>query len=110
MNEENHPAGIVLKKAKAQGLIISRVPQRIRDNFTKLAEDEFADDYGATLSFLWNNFELWTAFMQNWDIKLNYIIDKIEGIKFPDKPEVLKKMLSGKFIKMKGGQDETKDK
>ena len=102
MIEENI-GNAILRKAKAQGLIISRVPQRVRDNFVKLAEDEFADDYGAALSFLWNNFELWQTFMNSWDIKLNYIINKLESTN-NQKPEV-KKLLSGKIIKMKGGSN-----
>lgn len=93
---------IVLNKAKAQGLIISRVPQRIRDNFLKLAEEEFADDYGMCLKFLWDNFELWNNFMQNWDIKLNYIIEKIENKTNTKQEEI--KLLSGKTIK-KGGKN-----
>lgn len=103
MVEEN-VGEIILRKTRADGLVMSRVPKRIRDNFIKLAEDEFAGDYGMALSFLWNNFELWNKFMQNWDIKLNYIINKLEN-KDNAQP-VIKKLLSGREIKLKGGKDE----
>ena len=97
MNKEE--IGIVLRKARADGLVISRVPKRVRDNFIKLAEEEFADDYGMTLKYLWDIFELWISFMQNFDIKLNYIIQKLE-----EKPQpIKKKMLSGRELKLKGG-------
>jgi hypothetical protein len=98
---EENIGEIVLRKTRADGLIMSRVPKRIRDNFIKLSEDEFAGDYGMALAFLWNNFELWTNFMQNWDIKLNYIINKLEN-KTNNQPAA-KKMLSGKEIILKGG-------
>lgn len=101
------PARVVLRKAKAQGLIISRVPQRIRDNFTKFAEDEFADDRGMALKYLWDIYELWSIFMQNWEFKLNYIVEKLENQK-SNIQMTTKRMLSGKNINinLKGEKDE----
>jgi hypothetical protein len=107
MNEENEQIGeIILRKTRADGLVMSRVPKRVRDNFIKLAEEEFAGDYGMTLVYLWNNFELWTSFMQNWDTKLNYLINTINttsSINTNNSPKI--KMMDGKEL-LKGGKNE----
>ena len=39
---------------KTKGLVISRISQKLRENFTALAQDEFCDDYGQTLKALWD--------------------------------------------------------
>jgi len=97
--------GIVLKSVKSQGIVMSRVPQNTRDKFIALAEAEFAGDYGLLLKFLIDNYELFIAFMGNWDIKLNYIINLLELNE--QKPETMDtkegvKILSG-TNRMKGG-------
>ena len=105
MTEENEQIGeIVLRKVRADGIVMSRVPKRVRDNFIKLAEDEFAGDYGMTLVYLWNNFELWNTFMQNWDIKLNHIISKVDTTSSIN-PTNRIKMMDGKEL-LKGGKNE----
>jgi hypothetical protein len=108
MNEENEQIGeIILRKVRADGIVMSRVPKRVRDNFLKLAEDEFAGDYGMTLVHLWNTFELWNTFMVNWDFKLNHIIGILDTISSINSSNSLKKikMMDGKIIE-KGGKDE----
>ena len=50
MNE----ARIVLNKAKSSGLIMSRVPDKTREEFIKFAEDNFAGDYGMLLCWCYN--------------------------------------------------------
>jgi len=98
---ENEQIGeIVLKKARSDGIVISRVPKPTRDEFIEFANQEFAGDYGLLLKTLWDNYKLWTLFMQNWDIKLNYIIDKLENKS--NNQQITKTMLSGKKI-LKGG-------
>lgn len=85
---------------------MSRVPQNTRDKFIALAEAEFAGDYGLTLKFLNDQYELWISFMNNWDIKLNYIIDLLQlNEQKPETDETKEniKMLSGKN-RMKGGK------
>ena len=96
--EEANLAGIVLKKVKSQGLMMSRVPQRIRDNFVRLAEEEFAGDYGMALSFLWDKFELLSSIMQSWDTKLNYIIELLSQDKSSTEKKLGKKMMSGRIV------------
>lgn len=94
------------KRIRTKGLVMSRVPTRIRDSFVKLAGEEFAEDYGMTLGFLWRNYELWNTFIENWEIKLNYIIELIEkssNTQINEKEPESLKMMSGRTV-MKGGK------
>lgn len=107
----DNPAGIILNKAKAEGLVMSRVPKDTRNEFIKFAEDQFAGDYGMLLQHLMNSYKLMSV-IETFDIKLNYIISILESNnksneKTEDKEKVIK-MLSGKNlkIKLKGGQNE----
>lgn len=100
MTEENENiGGIVLRKVKTQGLIISRFPEPTRSEFIEFAEKEFADDYGMLLKHLWDIFKMYLITVNDNGIKLNYIIQLIENLKKDEKkPEKSIKMLSGKKI------------
>jgi hypothetical protein len=37
---------------KTKGLVISRIPQRTKNQFTEIAKAEFCDDYGMCLKWL----------------------------------------------------------
>ena len=77
-----NPAGIILSKAKAQGLIISRVPLKTREEFIKIADEEFAGDYGLLLKHIWDEYKrssfIEATFFSNIDLKLNYLISKVD--------------------------------
>ena len=93
----------ILKKVRSDGLVISRVPKPTRDAFIKLANDEFAGDYGMVLKFLIDNFII-LDFIKNLDYKLNYALELLEKEKTEvqeEKPEKEIKLLSGKKIKIK---------
>jgi len=100
MNKLNE---IVLRE-KEKSLHISRVPTKIKEEFTKYAEDEFAGDYGLLLREIWEKYKESSLFYQNFDVKLNYIIQLLEKETEPEqnekKPE--KRMLSGRIVK--GGE------
>ena len=83
------------KKIRKTGLVMSSVPKNTRDEFVKFAEEEFADNYGACLKYVWDNFKLWKLFFENIDMKLNAIIDLIQN---KQEPEVIK-TLSGRKLK-----------
>lgn len=93
--------GLVLRE-KEKSLHISRVPKKIKEEFTKYAEDEFAGDYGLLLRELWEKYKESSIFYQNFDVKLNYIIQLLEketeSEQEEKKPET-KKMLSGRIVK-----------
>jgi hypothetical protein len=42
---------------KKASLAISRLPPETRESFVKLAEQDFCDDYGMTLKFLYDHYE-----------------------------------------------------
>lgn len=78
---------------------ISRMPKTTKQKFVKLAEDEFCNDYGMALKFLYDNFEK--------SAKFDYLLDEIDMLKDTlvmtqeeEKPK--KKMLSGKEL---GGKE-----
>jgi hypothetical protein len=97
----------IILKEKENSLRISRVPHKVRENFLKLADEEFEGDYGMTLKYLWDTLERQTIFFDNFDIKLNYIIrlnEEVNKISITDNIENEQngkciKSLSGKVIK-----------
>lgn len=98
VNEDVNIGNIVLKKVRSDGLVISRVPKPTRDAFLKLAEEEFADDWGMTLKYIFDNFLMWKIFFENMDLKLDKVISMLQTTKEEDK-EI--KLISGKRIKVK---------
>lgn len=105
---EDNTAGIVLVRAKTQGLVMSRVPKQTRELFMKIAEEEFADDYGLLLKFLLDEF-INKRVLESLDIKLSYVISLLEKSKEEIKAFEPKKrrMLNGaEKIIGKGGNAE----
>ena len=97
-----NPEGAVLKKAKTQGLVISRIPKSTREEFVKFAEEQFADDYGLLLKHIWDEFKksqiLEITFFENINMKLDYLIGKIDDIPKQEEKKPTKeiKFLDGK--------------
>jgi hypothetical protein len=92
----------VLNNPKSS-ISISRLPKLTKDKFIKLAEDEFCDDYGMTLKFLYDNYE------QN--VLFQYTMREIDMIKHSisqtteEKPQkATRNMLDGKSIR--GGKED----
>ena len=94
------------KKVRSKGLVMSRIPEDIRERFVKLAADEFCDDFGMCFKFVFNQFEESLSYKQNFDLKLNYLISLIDSQSpTEEKPEANNgiKMLSGEK-REKGGK------
>ena len=96
--------GIVLKE-KENRLSISRVPKRTKEEFLKFAEEEFCNDFGMTLKYVWDNFKLWKIFFENISFKLDNILESISQLepneKKPEQKENIR-FLSGRKVE-KGG-------
>ena len=54
----------ILRKVRADGIVISRVPKPTRDKFITMAEDEFAGDYGMLLKYLYDRSILFGLFLE----------------------------------------------
>lgn len=89
---------IVLRE-KERKLFISRLPMQVKEEFIKLANEEFCEDYGMAFKHVWDNFKLWKVFFENTDYKLDEILRKLDNTE--EKPESIT-MLSGR--KVKGGK------
>jgi len=98
----NEDVNIVLKKVRSDGLVMSRVPKPTRDAFISLADEEFVGDYGLTLKYILDSFQILKPLIENAIFKLDNII---ELIKNQDNIQT-KTTLSGKRIKYKGGSNE----
>ena len=83
------------KRIRSSGLVMSSVPKKTRDEFVKFAEEEFADNYGACLKYVWDNFKLWKVFFENIDLKLDKIISMLET----QNQNIQIKTISGKILK-----------
>ena len=89
---------IVLRN-KEMKLSISRIPKKTKEEFVNLAREEFCEDYGMCLKYVWDNFKLFSQFLHNFDIKLNYSIELMEKIQIEEKPEKkVVKLLSGRKV------------
>lgn len=104
MVNEKEMEGIVLR-AKETRLSISRVPKKTKKEFVEFANEEFEEDYGMCLKYVWDNFKLWKLFFENMNMKLDNILTLVskpkqetEGIT----EDII--MLSGKIVK-KGGKN-----
>jgi len=92
---------IVLKE-KERRLSISRVPKKTKEEFVEFANEEFEEDYGMCLKYVWDNFKLWKIFFENMDMKLNNILEIISQRGQIPEPKCSLTMLSGR--KIKGGK------
>lgn len=101
-NKENI-GSIVLRKAKSSGLVIGRIPKKTKKEFILFAEEEFEDDYGMALKYIWDNFKIWALYFNNLDFKLDKILASLDN-----KEEDSISLLSGDKIKLKGGKKDEK--
>lgn len=97
---------IVLKE-KEKSFYISRIPKKTKEEIIRFAGEEFEEDYGMAIHFIWCKFKEMIKYEEMQDIKLNYIIQilenqnqKSEVEKKEEKPSI--KMMDGRSVK--GGQ------
>jgi len=94
-----------------RSLNIARLPQKTKEEFMKLANEEFCGDYGMALREILNCYfehhSMKSVFFQNIDMKLDSILESIsqpeQKEEEPDAKEI--KMVSGKRIEVKGGKN-----
>lgn len=89
-------------------LIINRVPVETKKLFISIANDEFVGDYGLLLKYILEQsleyHQLKSVFLNNIDMKLDNIINKLDLEK---NEEISEKVLtfSGRRIENKGGDN-----
>jgi len=76
------------KKIRSEGIVMSRVPKTTRELFIRLADEEFASDYGLTLKTLLDGFieyqQMKVMFFDNLNFKIDLILKNTE-LKISDK-------------------------
>lgn len=88
---------------RIKGIRISRLPKKVREEFKEFAKEEYADDFGMALTELWNKYKEYLVFYNNFDIKLDYIIQLLNTEEKPDEEKIIK-TLSGRRV-LKGGNE-----
>jgi len=92
--------GIILRDERK--FFISRIPKQTKEEIIAFANEEFCEDYGLCIKYIWDTFKIWKTFFENMDYKLNHIIEILsQEEKKPDKDEIT--LLSGR--KVKGGKN-----
>ena len=96
----------IVLRDKEKRLSISRVPKKTKEEFVAFANEEFEEDYGMCLKYVWDNFKMWKMFFENTNFKLDNIIELISQPQPTNQPEQKGEtisLLSGKKIE-KGGK------
>lgn len=88
----------IMLKEKEKSIRISRVPKRIKDSFIAYAEEEFEGDYGMTLKYLWDKYEESLYIINNFDTKLDYLIELSKNETDEQNVDGIK-LLNGKELK-----------
>ena len=88
------------KKIRSEGIVMSRVPKPTRDDFVKLAEEQFSGDYGMLLKHLLDNYKLFIIFINDFNIKLDNIMLRLDQMEQNKEGSTSKKirMLSGREL------------
>ncbi len=109
INKENKD--YILKKIKdfLDTTIEIKLSEDLYKEFTSFAEAQFEGNRGLLLKELWDKYKEINIYYQNFDIKLNHIIQTLEQSKsdtekMEKKPESIKKMLDGRTV-LKGGNE-----
>ena len=66
------------EKLENQGIIINRIPQSTREEFKQFAREEFANDYGFALKYLWDHYKKTKLIFENFDYKLDEALERID--------------------------------
>ena len=100
---------IVLRE-KEKRLSISRVPKHTKEEFIEFANEEFEEDYGMCLKYVWDSFKLWKMFFENMNYKLDNILEIVSQTeKKPEQKENIV-LLSGRKIEKGGKNSDGKSK
>lgn len=84
-----------------RGINISRVPSKTREEFCQYAKDEWADDRGALLTYLWKFFKgECSSGHEEINAKIDYLHDEIAELKtsLPKANKKIEHRLDGKTI------------
>ena len=86
----------IIKKIRADNLVMSSVPIKTKEEFVAFAREEFADNYGACLKYIFDFFKLSVTFLEGFDDKMDQILEKLDQ-KDEEEPGI--KTLSGRNLK-----------
>jgi len=86
----------IIKKIRADNLVMSSVPIKTKEEFVAFAREEFADNYGACLKYIFDFFKLSVTFLEGFDGKMDQILEKLDQ-KDEEEPGI--KTLSGRNLK-----------
>jgi len=86
----------IIKKIRADNLVMSSVPIKTKEEFVAFAREEFADNYGACLKYIFDFFKLSVTFLEGFDGKMDQILEKLDQ---KDEKEPGIKTLSGRNLK-----------
>jgi len=95
----------IVLRDKEKRLSISRVPKKTKEEFVAFANEEFEEDYGMCLKYVWDNFKMWKMLFENMNFKLDNILETISQPQPTNQPEQKESitLLIGKKIE-KGGK------
>ena len=89
-----------------KSLNIARLPDKIKEDFVNLANEEFCGDYGMCLREIFNFYQEYnlmkSIFFQNIDMKLDLLLNKNKPVEIEETPESIT-MLDG-TKRYKGGK------
>lgn len=112
MSDFAEKAELIKKQARETSLFIGRLPKKYKTKFMEIATKEFEDDYGMCLREM---IRTWEGIYVEPDVQLSSKIDvladeinqiKIDIATLQEKPEVVRRKLSGKVISKKKEQEE----
>jgi len=97
------------KKVRAKGLVMSRIPEKTRELFVNIANEEFCSDYGLCLKWCLDEVlefqKMKIIFGENLNMKLDILGDKLDSvIDLVNKEEINEEKSLG--IKMLGERKE----
>lgn len=88
-----------------KSLNIARLPDKTKEEFVNLSNEEFCGDYGMCLREIFNCYQehknMKVLFFQNIDLKLDLLLNKNKSVEIEETPEGIT-MLDGKK-RLKGG-------
>jgi hypothetical protein len=86
-------------------LVVSRVPKQVLEGIKKLASEEFCDDYGMAIKFLYDNtYGVLPQILSDYEARIGAIENKIAMISNKNEVETETKQLktnSGKVIEVR---------
>lgn len=94
----------IVLRDKEKRLSISRIPKKTKEEFVAFANEEFEEDYGMCLKYVWDNFKMWKMFFENTNYKLDNILDIISQLQPTNQPEKEGISLLGGNKIQKGGK------